>query len=232
MYDIYLWSTNTNPWQEALPWQFKNGWQVIGAVTNYVITGVNVNILRPIRNLYASVTDYVIGSTGIGLYKGWGLLCESASYLITASETIFTRLINLLASVTVYSITGVNVTFTKLISLVTESVAYLITGIDVTFNKTLNFLLSVGEYTITGIDATFNRLINIITSVTAYTITGIDINLLRPIRNMAVGVATYLITTIPVTFKGKGSWLWTNLSKITSIFSNKSKNSSTWTNKE
>ncbi|MDA3803019.1 MAG: hypothetical protein PF488_03995, partial [Patescibacteria group bacterium] len=132
--------------------------------------------------------DYVIGSTGIGMYRLWGMLTESASYLITGVNVNLTRLINLLTGVT--------------------------------------------SYTITGINATFSRLINLISSVTEYTITGISVGLLRPIRNMAVNVSSYIITTFPVIFRGIGDWLWSWITKPSSSYNNSDKPSdSTWNNK-
>lgn len=342
-YDFYLWSANTLPWQLSLPWQYQNGWGIIGTVanyvitgvntiftrlinlltsvtsysitginailsrlrnlltgvtsytisgvnvnlilnavkvllcavtdysittvnsifswgrtlfssvtnyyitginafltrlrnlitsiTNYTITGVNVNLLRPIRNLISSVGEYVINSTGIGLYKGWGMLCEVTSYVISGVNVNLTRLINLLTSVTDYSITTINAIIQRLVILFANTTNYLITTVDTTFTKALNLLLEVTDYTITGIDATFSRLRNLITEKAEYLITGVDVNLLRPIRNMAVSVTTYTITTFSVIFRGIGDWLWKWTSKPSSTYTNTTKPSSIWTNK-
>lgn len=345
-YDFYLWSSSTLPWQLALPWQYLNGWGVIGTVTNFVITGVNsiftrlrnlltsvssytitgvnailsrlrnlivsvtsysitgvnanllwqtakilmaevahysittvnsifswgrnlftsntsysittINALlyrlrclitqtisytittfdsvisRPIRNLLTSVSEYVIGSTGVGLYKGWGMLCESTSYLITGINSILSKALNIFTAKTEYTITTIDAIIQRLVILLADTTTYSITTVNAIFTKALNLISSVTDYTITGIDITLSRLRNLITEKAEYLITGIDVGLFRPIRNLAVNTASYIITTYSVIFRGIGDWLWrkdtkpsasdwTNGSKPTNTYNNDNK---------
>lgn len=331
-YDFYLWSSATLPWQLALPWQFLNGLEIIGSVTNYLITGVNVvlsrlrNLLasvtaytisgvnvnliwetakvlvaevanysittvnsifswgrnlftsntsysittinallyrlrclitqtisytittfdsvisRPIRNLLASVSEYVIGSTGVGLYKGWGMLCESTSYLITGINSILSKALNLFTANTEYTITTIDAIIQRLVILITATTNYSITTVGSIFTKALNLFLSVTEYSIIGVNTTLSRLRNLITEKSEYIITGIDTDLLRPIRNFIVNTTAYIISTFSVSFRGTGDWLWrwvakpsasdwSNGNKPTNTYNNVTKPSSDWTNK-
>ena len=74
-----LWSEDTLPWQLDFPWQYINYYaylmevtkqsyiitgidillgkifEILANVANFTITGINVNLLRPIRNLLVDV---------------------------------------------------------------------------------------------------------------------------------------------------------------------------------
>jgi len=175
-------------------------YDMLASVGNIILTGINIELLRPIRNMIVSVGEFTLTGIDIvfsGFYK---ILCSAGSFVLTGINIELLRPIrNMTVSVGNFVLTGIDSILTRGINLITNVGEFVLTGIDTNFLRPIiNMAVTAGEFALTGIDNILNRGINLVVSAGEFALTGIDI-LLQKAITMLANVGSFTLTGIDTT---------------------------------